>query len=559
MPLMLRGWRFPGAEPYTWETFRADARSGIAMLAVGVPGGMALGIASGMGALAGLYCIVIVGFFAALLGGTKAQSSGPSAAIAVMVSVIVAADGASLAELGVIVVMAGAFQVLLGLFKVGRFVSYMPHIVLSGFISGVGVILILSQSQTVLGTDIPARGAVGAIAALPAALTEVDPATVVVSGVTMAVLLFWPRALDRWAPAPVTALVAATALGALWFEDVAVIGSLPTGLPIPSLVLPSLDFLPSAVEPALLIALVGSIYSLMMSLMADSITGAQHDPNRELVGQGVGNMAAGLFGAMPGAANPGTMINLQLGGRTVMAGIVRAVCLVALLLGLGRYADPIPLAALSVILLKVGWDLIDWRFLRNIRRMPRGYSVVMALTFALTVFAGPLTAIAFGLVAAGIAHAARLERMELDSVVSAPLLDRTFLAAGDDGADADPFEARIGLLAFRGAFTVASSRKLVRTVGADIRGHEVVIFDFSNVTHIDDSAAHVIALLFERADKEKTQAVVMGLSGDVRDILDAFGVLRRVPENRMVPDLEEARTLAARLLTPAGSNNGSAK
>ena len=556
---MLRGWRFPGAEPYTWETFRADARSGITMLAVGVPGGMALGIASGMGALAGLYCIVIVGFFAALLGGTKAQSSGPSAAIAVMVSVIVAADGASLAELGVIVVMAGAFQVLLGLFKVGRFVSYMPHIVLSGFISGVGVILILSQSQTVLGTDIPARGAVGAIAALPAALTEVDPATVVVSGVTMAVLLFWPRALDRWAPAPVMALVAATALGALWFEGVAVIGSLPTGLPVPSLVLPSLDFLPSAVEPALLIALVGSIYSLMMSLMADSITGAQHDPNRELVGQGVGNMAAGLFGAMPGAANPGTMINLQLGGRTVMAGIVRAVCLVALLLGLGRYADPIPLAALSVILLKVGWDLIDWRFLRNIRRMPRGYSVVMALTFALTVFAGPLTAIAFGLVAAGIAHAARLERMELDSVVSAPLLDRTFLAAGDDGADADPFEARIGLLAFRGAFTVASSRKLVRTVGADIRGHEVVIFDFSNVTHIDDSAAHVIALLFERADKEKTQAVVMGLSGDVRDILDAFGVLRRVPENRMVPDLEEARTLAARLLTPAGSNNGSAK
>ena len=559
MPLMLRGWRFPGAEPYTWETFRADARSGIAMLAVGVPGGMALGIASGMGALAGLYCIVIVGFFAALLGGTKAQSSGPSAAIAVMVSVIVAADGASLAELGVIVVMAGAFQVLLGLFKVGRFVSYMPHIVLSGFISGVGVILILSQSQTVLGTDIPARGAVGAIAALPAALAEVDPATVVVSGVTMAVLLFWPRALDRWAPAPVMALVAATALGALWFEGVAVIGSLPTGLPVPSLVLPSLDFLPSAVEPALLIALVGSIYSLMMSLMADSITGAQHDPNRELVGQGVGNMAAGLFGAMPGAANPGTMINLQLGGRTVMAGIVRAVCLVALLLGLGRYADPIPLAALSVILLKVGWDLIDWRFLRNIRRMPRGYSVVMALTFALTVFAGPLTAIAFGLVVAGIAHAARLERMELDSVVSAPLLDRTFLAAGDDGADADPFEARVGLLAFRGAFTVASSRKLVRMVGADIRGHEVVIFDFSNVTHIDDSAAHVIALLFERADKEKTQAVVMGLSRDVRDILDAFGVLRRVPENRMVPDLEEARTLAARLLTPAGSNNGSAK
>ena len=556
---MLSRLRSPGSEPYTWGTFRADARSGVTMLAIGIPSGMALGVASGMGALAGLYCVVIVGFFAALFGGTKAQSSGPSAAITVMVAVILVTGGASLAELCIIVVMAGAFQVLLGLFRVGRFVSYMPHVVMSGFISGVGVILILSQIQTALGTEIPARGAVNTILALPAVILRTDPESVVIAAVTMAFLLFWPRALDRWAPTPLTALAVTTALGAFWLDGVAVIGALPTGLPVPSLSPPSLEFLVSAVEPALLIALVASIYSLMMSLTADSITGAQHDPNRELIGQGVANAAAGIFGAMPGAANPGTLINLSLGGRTVMASIVRAFCLLALLLGLGRYAEPIPLAALSAILLKIGWELIDWRFLRNVRRMPRGYVVVMALTFTLTVFAGPLTAIAFGLVAAGIAHAARLERMELDSVVSAPLLDRTFLAAGDDGADADPFEARVGLLAFRGAFTVASSRKLVRMVGADIRGHEVVIFDFSNVTHIDDSAAHVIALLFERADKEKTQAVVMGLSGDVRDILDAFGVLRRVPENQVVPDLEEARTLAARLLTPTGSNNGSAK
>ena len=556
---VLRGWRLAGSEPYTWLVFWADVRSGVAMLAIGLPVGMAFGIASGMGALAGLYCIVIVGFFAAVFGGTKAQSPGPNAAIAVMVSVIIAAGGASLAELAVIVVMAGAFQVLFGLLRVGRFVSYMPHIVLSGFISGVGVILIVSQVQTALGTDIPARGAVGAIAALPAALAEVEPGTAVLSAVTMAILLFWPRALDKWAPTPVIALVAATALGAFWLDGVAVIGAMPTGLPVPSLTVPSLDFFPSAVEPALLIALVGSIYSLMMSLMADAITGAQHNPNRELVGQGVGNLAAGIFGAMPGAANPATLINLQLGGRTVMASIVRALCLVALLLGLGRYAEPIPLAALSVILLKVGWELIDWRFLRSIRRMPRGYAVVMALTFALTVFAGPLTAIAFGLVAAGIAHASRLERMELDSVVSVPLLDRTFLAASGDEAEADPFEARVGLLAFRGAFTVASSRKLVRMVGADIRGHEVVIFDFSDVTHIDDSAAHVMALLFERAGKEKTEVIVMGVAGELRNILDAFGVLRGVPEDRIVRERDEARALARRLLAPVPGEQGSPK
>ena len=545
---MLGRWRSPDSEPYNWRTFRADARSGVTMLAVGVPGGMALGVASGMGALAGLYCVVIVGFFAALFGGTKAQSSGPSAAIAVMVSVVLATGGASLAEIGLIAAMAGGFQILFGLFRVGRFVSYMPHVVLSGFISGVGVILILSQIQTALGTDLPARGAVNTLLALPEAVALADPETVILSAATMAVLLFWPRAVDRWAPGPLAAMAIATALGVFWLDGVAVLGALPSGLPAPVLSLPSLDFLLSAVEPALLIALVASIYSLMMSLTADAITGAQHDPNRELVGQGIGNMAAGVFGAMPGAANPGTLINLNLGGRTVMASIVRAACLLALLLGLGRFAEPIPLAALSVILLKIGWELIDWRFVRSLRRMPRGYAVVMVLTFVLAVFAGPLTAIAFGLVAAGIVHASRLERMELDSVISVPLLDRTFLAADGEEADADPFDARVGLLAFRGAFTVASSRKLVRMVGADIREHEVVIFDLSRVTHIDDSAAHVIALLMERAGKEDTETIIMGMSGEVRVILEAFDVLRRVPEGRIVRELDEARELAERLL-----------
>ena len=545
---MLGRWRSPDSEPYTWEIFQADARSGATMLAIGVPGGMALGVASGMGALAGLYCVVIVGFFAALFGGTKAQSSGPSAAIAVMVAVVLTTGGASLAELAFIAAMAGGFQILFGLFRVGRFVSYMPHVVLSGFISGVGVILILSQVQTAIGTDIPARGAVGAILALPAAVLQVDTETVILSAGTMALLIFWPRVLERWAPAPLVALVFATALGAFWLDGVAVIGALPTGLPVPVLSLPSLDFLPSAVEPALLIAMIGSIYSLMMSLTADSITGAQHDPNRELIGQGIANAAAGVFGAMPGAANRGTLINLKLGGRTVMASIVRAVCLLALLLGLGRYAEPIPLAALAAILLTIGWGLIDWRFIRSLRRMPRGYAVVMVLTFALTVFASPLTAIAFGLVAAGIGHAARFERMELDSVISTPLLDSTFLAADDEDSVVDPFEARVGLLAFRGAFTVASSRKLVRMVGADIREHEVVIFDLARVTHIDDSAANVVALLMDLAHKEKTEIIVMGLSEEVRIVLDAFDVLRRISEDRIVHELDDARALAARLL-----------
>ncbi len=236
---------------------------------------------------------------------------------------------------------------------------------------------------------------------------------------------------------------------------------------------------------------------------------------------------------------------------------MRAAGILALLMGLGSYAEPIPLAALSAILIRFGWGLIDWRFLARVRQMQREYAVVMLLTLALTVFVDPLSAIVFGLVAACIANAARLERMELDSVVSVPLLDRIFLTPGTRETDAAPFDARVGLLAFRGVLTVASSRKLVRMVGGDIRGHEVVIFDFSGVTHIDDSAAHLIAQLMDRAVKEKTEIVVMGMSEDVKGILNAFDVLRYVPEDRIVDKLDEAQTVAGRLLTPEHSNDRS--
>ena len=532
---------------YTWKAFRDDARSGITVLATSIPIGLALGIASGMGALAGLWCVVVVGFLAAVFGATKALMSGPSAALAVTVSVILA-GGVGLAELAIIVIMAGAFQTLFGVFGIGRIVSYMPHVVLQGFISGIGILLCLSQLQTILGTDIPAHGALAVLSALPAAVPVLEPDSVIVAAVTLAVLALWPTPLARWAPSILVALVVSTALAAFWFDRAAVLGALPGGLPELHLALPSLEFVLGAIEPALLLALIGSIYTLMMSLVADSITGAQHDPNRELIGQGIGNMTAGALGAMPGAANPDTLVNLHSGGRTVAATFFRTAGLLALLLGFGHYAGPIPVAAFAAILVKVGWSLVDWRLLTRLNRMRSEYAAVMLLTLGLTVFVNPLAAIVLGLVAAAITQAARFERLELDSVTSAPLLDRTLLGGTDNEAGADTYDARGGVLALQGAFTVASSRKLVRLVGADIRDHEFVIFDFSRVTQVDDSAAHVIGLLIDLAAKENTDVIVAGVSPDIGNTLHAFDALRRVPEERIVSTLHDARRLARKLL-----------
>ena len=247
--------------------------------------------------------------------------------------------------------------------------------------------------------------------------------------------------------------------------------------------------------------------------------------------------------------------------------MLRAFLLLALVLGLGRYVEPIPLAALAGVLMKVGWDIIDWRLLSRVHRIRRDHLVVMAMTLALTVFVDLITAVAIGLIAAGMSHARRLERMELDSVVSVPILDRTFFGGatgGGAGAEVparrsparrarkrgrdDPYSARVGLVALKGSFTVASSHKLVSVIGADIKDHEVTIFDFSGATYVDDSAAMVIEQLIEVAGRQETEVIVMGATGQVAESLHTLDVLQHVPDGHEVETLDEARELARNLL-----------
>ena len=268
------------------------------------------------------------------------------------------------------------------------------------------------------------------------------------------------------------------------------------------------------------------------------------------MGQGIGNMIAGLFGALPGAgATMGTVTNIRAGGLTQVSGALRSLFLLALVLGLGQYVEPIPLAALAGVLMKVGWDIIDWHLLTRIHRIPREHLIVMLTTLGLTVFVDLVTAVAIGLIAAGMAHARQLEYLELDSVVSVPLLDRMVLSENGSAEVVDPYAAHTGLVALRGSFTVASSHRLVAVIGMDIKDHDVVIFDFSKATHVDDSAAMVIKELIDFAAKEHTEIIVAGLSGHVADTLEALDILQDVPEGHVVETLDQARQAATNFLT----------
>ncbi len=531
---------------YSLQTLRGDIFGGVTATVVGLPVALAFGVASGLGATAGLYGAIAVGFFAAVFGGTRSQISGPTGPMTLAMAVVVTSHADTLAEAFTIVILAGLIQVLLGVMRIGRFVTYTPYSVISGFMSGIGIIVILLQISPLLGSPSSGGSGLDSLKAIPAIVGDINLEAVAVAAATLAVGVLWPRQLGRYLPPTLVAIVAGSVLGIFLLTGAPIIGEIPTGLPNLQLPVLSVGFLADAVQPALIIALLGSIDSLLTSLIADSLTRTQHNPNRELVGQGIGNMASGFIGGLPGAgATLGTVVNLRAGGRTPVSGALRAAILLGLVLGLGRYVEAIPLAVLAGILVKVGWDIIDWRFLTRVHRVPRDHLIVMAITFALTVFLDLVTAVAIGLIAAGMAGARQLERLELDSVVSVPMLDQTFFPdQGGDVDDVDPFSARVGLVALRGRFSVASSNSLVSVIGADIRDHEVVIFDFSNTVHLDDSAAMVIERMIEIAAEENTEAIVMGLSGTVEKNLQALNILRRVPENCIVDTLDEAREVA---------------
>ena len=540
---------------YSLAMLRGDLFGGITASVVGLPVALAFGVASGLGPIAGMYGAIAVGFFAAVFGGTRSQISGPTGPMSVAMAVIVTVHSeGDFAKAFTVVMLAGVIQIVLGAIRIGRFVAYTPYSVISGFMTGIGIIVMLVQVAPFVGAEAQPGGVLAKISAIPDAVSNAQVHALIVAAITLLVGALWRPPLSRFLPAPLAAMIVGSAIGIFWLTDLRVIGDVPTGLPDLRMPVFDVGFIVSSLTPALILALLGSIDSLLTSLIADSLTRTRHNANRELIGQGIGNTIAGLIGGLPGAgATLGTVINIRSGGRTPFSGVVRAGVLLALVLGLGRYVTEIPHAVLAGILMKVGWDIIDWRLIKRAHRIQRDHLIVMVITLGLTVFLDLVTAIAIGLIAAGMVAARQVERQELDSVVSTPLLDQAFLydspeqaAAANDG---DEFAARCGVVGMRGRFSVASSSNLVNTIGGDIRDHEVVIFDFSETLYMDDSAAMVVEQMIDIATEEDTESIVMGLAGSpVESNLQALNILAKVPEDRFVDDLDGAREVARQIL-----------
>lgn len=489
---------------------KGDAFGGVTTAVISLPLALAFGVASGAGAEAGLWGAILVGLFAALFGGSSTLISEPTGPMTVIMTAVLTTMVARYPETGMamgftVVMMAGAFQILLGTLKLGKYVTLMPYSVISGFMSGIGVILILLQISPLLGHPAPPGGVLGTILALPDTVMALSLKEVLLGVLTLAILFYFPKKYRKYIPAQLVALVLVTGVSVILFDmdSIRRIGEIPTGLP--SLVFPTItpDLFMTMVIDALVLGTLGCIDTLLTAVIADSLTREEHNSDKELRGQGIANMISGLFGALPGAgATMGTVVNVQVGARSPLAGIVRALILAAVVLVAGFLTEPIPMAVLAGIALYVGLNILDWSFLQRAHKVSLHQTAIMYGVMALTVFVDLIVAVGLGVFISNIIVIEKLSREQAKKVKAISDADE------DDVPLSEPERALLEsangkvLFFYLSGPMIFSVSKAISRQHTSIGDYRVMILDLSDVPMIDMT----VGLALENAIKDAREA-----------------------------------------------------
>ena len=527
------------------KNIRGDVLGGLTAAVVALPLALAFGNAAlgPGGAIYGLYGAVVVGFLAALFGGTPSQVSGPTGPMSVTVAGVVA----SLAAVGVprdlsageilplvmaAVVIGGLFQILFGLLRLGKYITLVPYSVVSGFMSGIGVIIITLQIGPLLG--ISTRG--GVLESLSTLVNNFSPngSAIAVAAMTLAIVFLTPRKISQWVPSPLLALLIVTPLSILLFGDSSLdrIGAIPEGGLSLSLPDPSLgNFFPIILKAGLVLAVLGAIDSLLTSLVADNISQTRHNSDRELIGQGIGNAVAGIFTGLPGAgATMRTVINVKSGGSTPISGMVHSVVLLFVLVGAGPLAAQIPTALLAGILIKVGLDIIDWGFLLRAHKLSLKTASVMYGVLLMTVFWDLIWAVLVGVFIANMLTIdsiteTQLEGMEADNPFDSSSNNNAANAQlpSDEKALLDRCAGEVMLFRLKGPLSFGAAKGITERMML-VRNYKVLILDITDVPRLGVTATLAIEDMVQEALNNSRKAYVAGATGRVKDRLAKFGV-----------------------------------
>ena len=528
--------RSPLINGFHWRNWRGDLTGGVTAAVVALPLALAFGNAAlgPGGAIYGLYGAIITGFLAALFGGTPAQVSGPTGPMSVTVAGVVSSlaavgtsrelsQGDMLAMVMAAVVLGGVLQILMGVLRLGRYITLVPYSVVSGFMSGIGVIILCLQIGPLLG--ISSQG--GVVSSLQMVSTNFtpNPAAVTVGIATLVVVFATPRRITKVIPSPLLGLLLITPV-ALWLfpENLPRIGSIPEG---------GLSFsapnwsnhLPLLLKAGLVLAVLGAIDSLLTSLVADNIGQSRHRSDRELVGQGIANSISGLFSGLPGAgATMRTVINIRSGGRTPLSGMTHSLVLLVLLLGAGPLAEGIPTALLAGILIKVGLDIIDWGFLLRAHRLSFKTALVMWGVLLMTVFWDLIGAVLVGMFVANVLTIESLTNHQLGNMHTGTghLSTQEQNLMKRCGDDLILFRMQ-GPLSFGAAKGISERMMLVRQ-------YKVLLLDIADVPHLGVTASLAIERMVKEAERQQRRVLVTGASGKVKQRLAQFGIKHLIDE-----------------------------
>ena len=548
---------------------RGDVFGGLTAAVIALPMALAFGIAVGnasgapeVGAAAGLWGAVIIGLVASLFGGTPTLISEPTGPMTVVFTSVVISFASTaespekaLAMAFTVGVLAGIFQILFGLFRLGRYITMMPYTVISGFMSGIGIILVLLQLAPFLGQD-PKGGVIGTLSQLPALIQGTRPMELLLAVITLAILWFTPSSLKKFCPPQLLALLVGTLLAVTAFQGAGLRTIPEFSAEFPSFSLP--DFsggqIRMMVVNAAVLGMLGCIDALLTSVVADSLTRTEHDSNKELIGQGLANVASGLFGALPGAgATMGTVVNIQAGGRTALSGVVRAMVLMLVVLLASPFASRIPLAVLAGIALKVGIDIIDWEFLKRAHHLSLKAAVITYGVILLTVLVDLITAVGIGVFVANVLTIDRMSALQSRRVKTISTTDDDVELSSEEQSLLDQAAGKVLLFQLAGPMIFGVAKAISREHNA-IGNCQAVVFDLSEVSHLGVTAAIALENAVKEAIEVGRQVFMVGATGSTENRLRKLKLLDRLPAENITADRLQAISLAVGSLPSAARN-----
>jgi len=538
-----------------FDNLRGDIFGGVTAAIVSLPLALAFGVASGVGPIGGLYGAVCVGFFAALFGGTPTLISEPTGPMTVVMTAIVAGLTASNPDNGLamaftVVMLAGLFQIIFGIFKLGKYVTLMPYSVISGFMSGIGVILIILQIAPFLGQAPPKGGVLGTVGAIPTLLANINPPEAILGAVTLAIIFLMPKKLKRLVPPQLIALIVGTVISLTVFQgaDIRRIGEIPVGLP--PLYFPT--FTPGQLTvmfvDGVMLGMLGCIDTLLTAVIADSLTRTEHKSDKELIGQGIGNIVSGICGGLPGAgATMGTVVNIQTGATSALSGLTRALVLLVVVLGAARLTEPIPMAVLAGIALKVGIDILDWSFLKRSHQVSVKGSVIMYGVLLLTVFVDLIVAVGVGVFIANILTIERLSNLQSKEVKLITDTDDDARLSAEQKALLDKGNGRVLLFYLSGPMIFGLSKAIAREHNA-MKEADALVMDLSDVPLLGVTASLAIENAIRDAHDKGLQVYIVGASEKIQRRLQKLGLFDLVTPEHILSDRTEALRQAVDLV-----------